>query len=127
MRFVIILSVILFLVAPIQAAESIITEGINNTITTDTIPVSSSSGSSDGTYPSNYGSGGGGYYRATPTPTITDMPMTVTIEEPLQPEATVTSTPTATAEPTPITLPGFELIFAGLALFGIYAMRARKV
>ena len=118
-----ILSVILFLVAPIQAAESIITEGINNTITTDAIPGSSSSGSSDGTYPSNYGSGGG-YYRATPTPTITDMPMTVTIEEP---EATITSTPAAIAEPTPITLPGFELIFAGLALFGIYAMRARKV
>ena len=125
MRFVIILSVILFLVAPIQAAESIITEGINNTITTDAIPGSSNSGSSDGTYPSNYG-GGGGYYRATPTPVITDMPMTVTTEEPLQPETTVT--PTAAAEPTetPITLPGFELIFAGLALFGIYAMRARK-
>jgi len=128
-RVLIILSVILFLAAPIQAAESIITEGINNTITTDSIPGSSNGGSSDGTYPSNYGGGGGGYYRATPTPAITDMPLTVTTEEPLQPEATVTPTPTATAEPTetPITLPGFELIFAGLALFGIYAMRARKI
>ena len=124
-----ILSVILFLAVPIHAAESIITEGINNTITTDSIPGSNNAGSSDGTYSHNYGSSGGGYIRATPTPAITDMPMTVTIEEPLQPEATVTAIPTATIEPTetPITLPGFELIFAGLALFGMYAMQTRKV
>jgi len=130
-RFIMILSVILFLVSPIQAAESIITDGINNTITTDSIPSSNSAGSSDGTYPSNYDGGGGGYYRATPTPNMTDMPMTVTTEEPLQPEATGTATSTLTVivEPTetPITLPGFELVFAGLALFGIYAMRTRRV
>lgn len=132
MRFLMILSVILFLAVPIHAAESIITEGSNNTVTTDSDPTTGNTGSGSGTYSRNYGSGGGGggYYRATPTPAITDMPMTVTTEEPLQSEVTpmptVTTTPAIEPTETPITLPGFELLFAGLALFGIYAMRAKR-
>lgn len=131
MRFLLIFSVILFLAVPIHAAESIITEGINSTITTDSSPSYGSGSSSDGTYPRNHGGGGGGYYRATPIPNMTDMPVVVTEthdEIPSHPANAVNPTPTATIEPTetPITLPGFELLFAGLALFGIYALRAKR-
>lgn len=90
-------------------------------------PSSSHGSSSDGTYPPNYGLGGGsGFYRATPTPAITDIPMITTIEEPLQPTATSrpSSSPTSTENIPEV--PGFELVFAGLALFGIYVMRAKK-